>query len=71
MPASSAVYDGLRKHSPCPLMTTMGADGILGCKSAMSGKPEGLQTFPLEPRVQGRFAGIDMAEDVLLTGLEP
>src|SRR5688572_15078388 len=23
-----------------------------------SGKPEGIQAFPLEPRVQGRFAGI-------------
>lgn len=46
-------------------MTTMGADGILGCRSAMSGKPEGFQMFPLEPRVQGRFAGIVMAEDVL------
>ena len=25
----------------------------------MSGKPEGIQAFPLEPRVQGRFARID------------
>ena len=31
--------------------------------SAMSGKPEGFQVFPLEPRVQGRFARIVMAED--------
>src|SRR5690606_29218542 len=31
-----------------------------------SGKPEGSQAFPLEPRVQGRFARIDMAEDVSL-----
>src|SRR6476619_6933072 len=28
-----------------------------------SGKPEGLQAFPLEPRVQGRLARIVMAED--------
>jgi len=31
----------------------------------MSGKPEGRQAFPLEPRVQGRFARIFTAEDVL------
>src|SRR5690606_7288631 len=30
-----------------------------------SGKPEGCQASPLEPRVQGRFARIAMAEDVL------
>src|SRR5690606_7877893 len=29
-----------------------------------SGKPEGSQAFPLEPRVQGRLACIVMAEDV-------
>src|SRR3569623_934243 len=29
-----------------------------------SGKPEGVQAFPLEPRVQGRLARIVMAEDV-------
>src|SRR5690606_19058186 len=28
-----------------------------------SGKPEGRLASPLEPRVQGRFARIDMAED--------
>jgi hypothetical protein len=28
-----------------------------------SGKPDGPQAFPLEPRVQGRFASIVMAED--------
>ena len=31
--------------------------------SATSGKPDGFQVFPLEPRVQGRFARIAMAED--------
>lgn len=31
--------------------------------SATSGKPDGFQVFPLEPRVQGRFARIVMAED--------
>jgi hypothetical protein len=31
-----------------------------------SGKPDGPQAFPLEPRVQGRFASIGMAEDVSL-----
>src|SRR5690606_40456510 len=29
-----------------------------------SGKPEGFPALPLEPRVQGRLARIDMAEDV-------
>src|SRR5690606_32752613 len=32
-----------------------------------SGKPEGLQASPLEPRVQGRLARIAMAEDVPIT----
>ena len=32
------------------------------CKSALSGKPEGRHAFPLEPRVQGRFARIATAE---------
>ena len=30
-----------------------------------SGKPDGPQLFPLEPRVQGRFACIVMAEGVI------
>lgn len=33
--------------------------------SATSGKPDGYQVSPLEPRVQGRFARIVMAEDPL------
>lgn len=35
--------------------------------SATSGKPDGFQVFPLEPRVQGRFARIAMAEDPFFT----
>ena len=36
-----------------------------GCASPpRSGKPDGLQAFPLEPWVQGRLARIAMAEDV-------
>src|SRR5690606_35100271 len=36
-----------------------------GCASPpRSGKPEGFPALPLEPRVQGRLARIDMAEDV-------
>ncbi len=34
--------------------------------SATSGKPDGFQVPPLEPRVQGRFARIAMAEDASL-----
>ena len=37
------------------------------CKSALSGKPEGRQTFPLDPRVQGRFARIVTAEDAFFS----
>ena len=38
-----------------------------------SGKPEGIQAFPLDPRDQGRFARIAMAEDVIFprTGRRP
>src|SRR5690606_2352837 len=36
-----------------------------GCASPpRSGKPDGFPALPLEPRVQGRLACIDMAEDV-------
>ncbi len=31
-----------------------------------SGKPEGIQAFPLEPWVQGRLVRIVMAEDALI-----
>src|SRR5690606_10961574 len=38
-----------------------------GCASPpRSGKPDGFPALPLEPRVQGRLARIDMAEDVFI-----
>src|SRR5690606_5465129 len=39
-----------------------GRIGSRECKSAQSGKPDGRQASPLEPRVQGRSARIATAE---------
>jgi hypothetical protein len=48
--------DGARKHSPWPLNTTTGAQRNPGVHVRLrSGKPDGSQASPLEPRVQGRF----------------
>src|SRR5690606_3386 len=41
-----------------------GAAETGGASPPRSGKPEGFPALPLEPRVQGRLARIDMAEDV-------
>ena len=64
-PASSAVSTACANIRLVPYKTTRGCSGDRVCKSASSGKPEGRQAFPLEPRVQGRFARIVTAEDVL------
>src|SRR3546814_20863369 len=41
-----------------------GAAETGGASPPRSGKPEGFPALPLEPRVQGRLARIDMVEDV-------
>src|SRR5690606_11998479 len=50
---------------PLALKSDPGSAAEAGCASPpSSGKPEGFQAVPLEPRVQGRFARIATAEDV-------
>jgi len=62
--ASSAVSTARANIRLVPYRRPRGCSGNRVCKSATSGKPEGNQAFPLEPRVQGRFARIVTAEDV-------
>ena len=64
MATFSAVLDGMCKHSPCPLRTTPGARQRRSAGPPCSGKPDGSPAFH-EPRVQGRFACIDIAENAI------
>ena len=68
--ASSAVYDGMRKHSPCPLMTTTGAQRKPGVQVRLVAEsPKASKCSHLNPRFKVVFAGIAMAEDVFFCGL--
>jgi hypothetical protein len=64
------VYDGMRKHSPCPLMTTTGAQRKPGVQVRLVAEsPKASKCSHLNPRFKVVFAGIVMAEDVFCRGL--
>jgi len=68
--ASSAVHDGMRKHSPCPLTTTTGAQRIPGVQVRLVAEsPKASKRLHLNPGFKVVFAGIAMAEDVFFCGL--
>ena len=65
--ASSALCDGVRKHSPCPLMTTMGMQRKPGVQVRLAaGSPKASRHSHLNPGFKVVFARIALAEDVLL-----
>lgn len=67
--ASSDVHDGMRKHSPCPLITTTGAQRNPGVQVRLVAEsPKVFKRSHLNPRFKVVFAGIAMAEDVFFYG---
>ena len=70
--ASSAVIDGVQKHSPCPLMTTTGMQRKPGVQVRLvAGSPKASRHSHLNPGFKVVFARIDMVEDAFFCESRP
>ena len=66
--ASSAVIDGVQKHSPCSLITTTGVQRKPGVQVRLVAEsPKASRHSHLNPRFKVVFASIAMAEDAIIS----
>jgi hypothetical protein len=67
---SSAVSDGVHKHTPCPLMTTTGMQRKPGVQVRLAaGSPKVSRHSHLNPGFKVVFARIDMVEEAFFCAL--